>query len=321
MVYRYVPQQLACRCWIGAGVGVLLILLTLPPNALGQPASLSSLFERGQQTGANVELMRTVADRAGESGLSPEATTELLEPALALAERDLPSGPVLNKALEGLSKRVPPERMTSVLQQLRTRTEQAGQLVAAWLQQDEVRTMIGADADASPGRGRPDLIASVADAQQQKVPADAIKAFLNELPATTERRPVSLSDVSVAVGVLPDLPSNGESPAAARQLLVAALDAGYDPESMRQLPAAIEQAQRQTQRPTAAIAKGAAQAISWGTPADNVLRNLFRGAPPAGPPARTGEGNQGQNAPPDDPPENGPPDNPPGGGSGGDGGS
>jgi hypothetical protein len=221
---------------------------------------------------------------------------------------------VLNKALEGLSKRVPPARMSSVLQQLRARTEQAGQLVATWLQQDEVRTMIGADQDAPSARGQADLIASVADAQQQKVPAKAIEAFLNELPATTERRPVSLSDVSVAVGVLPDLPSNGESAPAAQQLLVAALDAGYDPESMRQLPAAIEQAQRQTQRPTAAIAKGAAQAISWGTPADNVLRNLFRGAPPAGPPAQTGRDDKGQNSPPDDPPGNGPPDDPPGGG-------
>jgi len=315
MVYRYVSYLSTPRFWIG--IGVLFTVLGMPPRALAQPASVSSLLERGQQTGANVELMRTVVDRANKAGLSSTATANLLDPAVALAERDLPSSPVLNKALEGLSKRVPPERMTSVLQQLRNGTEQAGHLVAAWLQQEEVRAMIGSDPDASSSRGRANLIASVADAQQQKVPAEAIEIFLNELPATTERRPVPLSDVSVAVGVLPDLPSNGESAPAAQQLLVAALDAGYDPESMRQLPAAIEQAQRQTQRPTEAIAKGAAQAISWGTPADNVLRNLFRGAPPAGTPAQTGQGKQGQNNPPDDPPGNGPPDDPPGGGSGG----
>ncbi len=314
MIHRYVLQRFLRRFW--TGVGLLFIVLALPSTSFGQPASVSSLLDRAEQTGADLELMRTVADRASTSGLSPAATAELLEPAVALAERDLPASPVLNKALEGLSKRVPPNRMSSVLQQLRSRTEQAGQLVSTWLQKDEVRAMVGTDQDAPSKRGRADLIASVADAQQQKVSPEAIEAFLNQLPATTERRPVSLSDVSVAVGVLPDLSSNGDSPAAAQQLLAAALDAGYDSESMRQLPAAIERAGRQTQRPTAAIAKGAAQAISWGTPADNVLRNLFRGVPAAGPPAQTGQGDQGQNGPPG----NGPPDDPPGGGSGGGGG-
>lgn len=299
-------------------IGVLVALLGMPSPAVAQPASVSSLLERGQQTGADVDLMRTVVDRANQAGLSAAATTRLLEPAVALAERGLPTSPVLNKALEGLSKRVPPERMTAVLQQLRTRTEQSGQLVGTWLQQDDVRAMIGAgDQQNLSERGRATLIASVADAQQQGVTPELIRAFLNELPATTDRRPVPLADVSVAVGVLPDLSSNGESVPAAQQLLAAALDAGYDSQSMRQLPAAIEQARRETQRPTAAIAKGAAQAISWGTPADNVLQNLFRGVPPAGPPGRAGQGRQGQNRPPDDPPGNGPPDDPPGGGNGG----
>lgn len=292
---------------------MLCTLLVVPPDALGQASSVSALLDRGEQAGANAELMRTVADRADKAGLSPTATADLLQPAVDLAERDLPTAPVLNKALEGLSKRVPPERMAPVLQQLRTRTEQAGQLVAAWVQREDTRALIGAEENI-PEPGRAELIASIADAQQQEVPAAAIETFLNDLPETTDRRPVPLSDVSVAVSILPDLSGDGESAQAAHQVLVAALDAGYDPESMRQLPGAIEQAQRETQQPAAAIAKGAAQAISWGTPADNVLRNLFRGVPPAGTPAQTGEGNQGQGNPPDDPPGNGPPDDPPGGG-------
>ena len=294
---------------------MLCTLLVVPPDALGQAASVSALLDRGQQAGANVELMRTVADRADKAGLSPAATADLLQPAVDLAERDLPTAPVLDKALEGLSKRVPPERMTPVLQQLRARTEQAGQLVAAWVQRDDARALIGTE-DNIPEHSRAELIASIADAQQQNVPPAAIETFLNELPETTDRRPVPLSDVSVAVSILPDLSSDGESAQAAHRVLVAALNAGYDPEAMRQLPGAIEQAQRETQQPAAAIAKGAAQAISWGTPADNVLRNLFRGAPPAGTPAQTGQGNQGQG----NSPENGPPDNPPGGGSGNGGG-
>ncbi|MFO8098993.1 MAG: hypothetical protein R6T83_05140 [Salinibacter sp.] len=312
MTYRYFLRPVLF--WIGIG---LLLTALLPFGAAAQDASVQPLLERGQEAGADADLMRTVARRAEAANLSSTATTDLLEPAVSLAEQDLPTRPVLNKALEGLSKNVPPERMRSVLQQLRTGTEQAGQLVSGWLQQEETRAMLETGEDPVSERGRAELIASVADAQQQKVSPETIESFLNELPGTTERRPVPLSNVSVAVGVLPDLTANGEVGSAARDVLVAALNAGYDAESMRQLPTAIEQARRETQQPAAAIAKGTAQAISWGTPAANVLRNLFRGAPPAGPPAHTGDGGQGQNGPPDDPPDNGPPDDPPGGGSGG----
>ncbi|MFP4227502.1 MAG: hypothetical protein ACLFTE_01590 [Salinivenus sp.] len=315
MAYRYLLQPMLSRI----GVGLLLAAL-LPYGAVAQEASVQSILDRGQEAGADVDLMRTVASRAEAANLSPAATAEILEPAVSLAEQDLPTRPVLNKALEGLSKNVPPDRMRSVLQQLHTSTEQAGQLVTGWLEKEDTRTMLGADEEPVSERGRSDLVASVADAQQQEVSAETIESFLNELPATTDRRPVPLPNVSVAVGVLPDLAGNGEVGPAAQDLLVAALNAGYDAESMRQLPTAIEQAERETQQPAAAIAKGTAQAISWGTPAANVLRNLFRGAPPAGPPTHTGEGGQGQNGPPDDPPDNDPPDNPPGGGGGGSGG-
>lgn len=323
-------------CWYSlfrftrpAWLGLLLAALLFPQGATGQSASVQSLLDTGIQAGADAELMRTVVERANQAGLSPTATADLLRPAVSLAERDLPTRPVLTKALEGLSKRVPPNRMMPVLTQLRSSTEQAGQLVSAWLQKKETQQFIGASEsngpEPSPSPGRSQLIASIADAQEQAVSAETVTAFLNGLPGTTERRPVPLSDVAVAVSVLPDLANDGAASQAAQDLLVAALDAGYDPESMRRLPAAIERAQRQTQRPVTAIAQGAAQAISWGTPAASVLQNLFRGAPAGGLPAQTGEDNLGSDGPPDnDPPGNGPPGNggppssPPGGsGNGG----
>jgi hypothetical protein len=176
----------------------------------------------------------------------------------------------------------------------------------------------------------------VAEARQQDLPLATVEEFLNALPETAQRRSVPLSAVSVAVSVMPDLPGIQNNPNVSHQLLTAALNAGYDAESLRRLPSALESAQRASQRPSATIAKGAAQAISKGTPATNVLRSLFQGSVPGGgPPSGVGNGPEGPPGqgkppgqggrppgagPPDDPgkgppedPGGGPPDNPPGG--------
>jgi hypothetical protein len=121
--------------------------------------------------------------------------------------------------------------------------------------------------------------------------------------------------------VLPDLPKNGATPESAQQLLTSALAAGYSPESLRQLPSALQSAHRKSDQPVDVLAQGTAQAIARGTPATQVLQRLFQGSfPGGGPPAGVGNGppenTPGGGKPPDTgPPENtGPPDNPPGGG-------
>lgn len=327
----------------GLRLGLLALSLALslvglgPDRAAAQPAQVQALLDQAEQAGADVAPMRTVAERATAAGLSSDATADLLRPAVDLARQDLPTGPVLNKALEGLAKRVPPARMMPVLQTLRGHTEQAGRTVSGWLGRDDVRTLVGASSDDAQPPGRAQLVTSIAEARQQGVSREAIDSFLDRLPAETSRRPVPLADVSTAVGVMPDVPSTRSSPQATHRLLTAALDAGYDASSLRRLPAALERAQRESQQPAVALAKGTAQAIAQGTPATRVLQNLFRGGPPGGgPPAGAGPpgngppgGNPPGKGPPDDPPSKGPPDDPPGkgppddppGGGGGAGGS
>jgi len=307
---------------------------------MGQPASVQALIERGQKAGIDAEFMRNVASRAEKAGLGAEQTAELLRPAVTLAEQDLPTGPLLNKALEGLAKRVPPSRMTPVLQQLQTHTEQAGGLVSTWLGRADVQRFVDG-AEKGPSAERSRIITNVTEAQQQDVPLKNVKQFLDGLPGAVTRSSVSLSQVATAVSVLPDLPGSQSNPAVTNQLLTAALDAGYDAEALRQLPAALESTQRTTQQPALAIARGTARAIAQGTPATSVLQSLFQGSmpgggPPAGvesgapgavpgqgkPPGRGGkppgaEPPGGGQGPPDDP-GGGPPDDPggdpPGGG-------
>lgn len=318
---------------------VLTLLLTGGPRlAVGQASDVQALLQRGRQAGADVDQMRTVAKRAREAGLSPDATASLLRPAVELAEQDLPTTPLLTKTLEGFAKHVPHARMQPVLRQVHNHTERGGQIVSQWAQRSEVRQFLGAT-DPPPDQGhqnvaRSRLIVAATEAQQQGISAEDIDAFLNNLPSAVERRPVSLSSVATAVSVLPDLPGSKNFPEASKQLLTAALDAGYSPESLRQLPSALQNARRESKQPTNALMQGAAQAIARGTPASDVLKNLFQGSlPGAGPSSGMGPGPPGNvpgagkppgrggkppgTGPPDEPPGGGPPDNPPGGGPGG----
>jgi len=303
--------------WLGAALLLVVLGVGVPHGATGQPADVQALFDRGSAAGVNVEQMRTVVERARRAGLSNDATASLLDPVVTLAENDLPAGPLLSKTLEGLAKQVPAARMQPVLQQYRRHTEQAGQLVGRWTQRAEVRQLLGADTapeDASQAsEGRTRLITVITEARQQGVSPTNIESFLSGLSEGVERRPVSMSEVAAAVNVLPDLPGNGASPEASTQLLTAALDAGYSPESLRQLPSALQSARQNSNRPIDALARGTAQAIARGTPATSVLQSLFQGTfPGGGPPAGVGNGPPGQGS--GKPPNSGGPDNPPGNG-------
>jgi len=286
---------------------------------------VQALLDRGRTASADVEKMNAVVERARRVGLNNEATASLLRPTVELAQQDLPTSHLLSKTLEGLAKNVPPGRMQPVLQQYRGHTERAGQLVGEWTQRAEVRKLLGTTEDAPDSdvqrRARTALITAAADAQQQDLPAANIEAFLDRLPSGVDRRPVSPDEVSTALSVLPDLPKNGATPESAQQLLTSALAAGYSPESLRQLPSALQSAHRKSDQPVDVLAQGTAQTIARGTPATQVLQRLFQGLfPGGGPPAGVGNGppenTPGGGKPPDTgPPENtGPPDNPPGGG-------
>lgn len=320
----------------GGALLLVAVLLGSTQAALGQESAVQSLIERGRQAGANVTQMQSVANRAREAGMGPNETTALLRPAVELAEMDLPSGPLLTKSLEGLAKNVPPSRMHPVLEELRTHTERAGKIVSQWTQEPATKKLLGlseTEVDRGPPEDRrTEMVTAITHAQQQGIPGETIKNFLDNLPSAVERRPISIGAVATAVGVLPDLPGSKSSSDAATKLLTAALDAGYSRESLQQLPAALRSAGRARQKPPGALVANAARAIAQGTPAASVLQGLFQGSLPGlGPPAGRGGGppgtvpgngkppGQGGKPPGKGPPGNtggGPPGNTGGGGSG-----
>lgn len=269
-----------------AAILALLLVLLLPATDVRAQSPVSSLIERAEQAGADADLMRTVASRAEKNGLDADATADLLRPTVALAEKKLPTTPLLNKTLEGLAKRVPADRMTPVLQQLQSHTQAAGTLVSKWQQQESTQQLL--DSKGGSTADRDQLIATIAEARQQDLPLKHIEQFLNALPDAVPDRSVSLADVGTAVSVMADLPGERTNPKGTRRLLTTALNAGYDAASLRQLPAALEQAQRTSNRPASALTRDAANAIAGGAPSDRMLRTLARGKVPGGPPSTMG---------------------------------
>lgn len=146
-----------------------------------------------------------------------------------------------------------------------------------------------------------------------------VENLLTDLPAETSRRPIRVQNLAAALRILPDLPAGLSGGGGSRQLLTAVLEAGYEPEDIRQFPAAIRSAVEETDRSPELLARGAANEVAQGRPAAEVLNGLFNGQVPGGPPAHIGN-TPPENAPPgqgqtpgeergERPPEvNGPPD-------------
>lgn len=300
------------------------LLLGPVVGAGAQPAAVDQLVAEGAQAGVNRALMEQVVRRAEQAGYTADQTAQLLRPAVGLAQERLPADGVLQKALEGLAKRVPPPRIQPVLQRIQTSTQQAGTLVSMWVQRSDVQAMMG-NGGASPldEAARGQLVRSVAQARMQNVPPDVAQQLLEALPARTQRRPIPPSDVAAAMQVLPELMGNGASPQTTIELLTSAVDAGYGPTNVRQLPTAVQAARQQSQRPMDVLVRNASRAIAQGTPAADVLSRLFDGGFPGGPPGDVGPPGSvpGQGKPPDTPPGQGkgPPNQ--GGGPPGQGGS
>jgi len=282
-----------------------------PVPVLAQPSTpVSEILRRGVDAGIDEGLMRSVAERARQTGTAPEATAEMLAPAVRLAEAGLPATPVLNKVLEGLAKRVPPARVQSVADRLAGHVQQVGPVVDTWLQREDVRA---ASAEVE-GKGRADIIVSAANARQQGLALDDVQLLLAELPGRARGRRLGPSNVAAAVRATAEMPRDDADPSGVREIVLAAVEAGYTADEIGQLPVALRQAQARANRPLPALARDARRAISRGTPASEVIGQLSRGRPPLPPPA-AGRGGSGQGPPPGQgkPPNTGPPDSPPGG--------
>lgn len=265
-----------------------------------------ALVERGVRAGADAELLTELRIRATEAGLDAEAVGSLLTPAVTLAERGLPSRMVARKALEGLAKRVPAERIVDLLDRLSARVGHAGAVVDPWLA-GESRASVAPATPAEGDRGvRETLIESAALALFHGAPETVIREVLDRVPAAVGGRPVGAVELGVGIEITPQLPLAERDPSLAAELVVGALGSGFDAAQMRELPAALEAAERRAQLPAEAVARGAMSQFRE-LPATDVLQNLFQGEFPGNvpfeiPPGLENAGRRGAPPPPPPPP-------------------
>ncbi len=264
-----------------AALLALLAMALLPVLAFAQ--SLDELVRRGVEAGADVDLLTELRARADGAGLDAAATVRLLAPGVELAERDLPSRAVLQKGLEGVSKGVPADRIAAVQARLRGAMERAAGLVDPWLERPGVRTRVaaGAGGEAEAGDGaRATVVEGVGLALAQGAPEEALRALLDRLPEGVARERIAALEVAVGAEVLADLPLATTRPGLAADVVASALEAGFGPAELRELPAAMQAAERRGDLPADAVARAAIGGMQADLPARDVLDGLFQGGFP-----------------------------------------
>lgn len=274
-------------------LAVLLLALAFPP-AHGQVASPDALIRAGEQAGAPVTLMREVASRAAAAGYSPADVAEILRPAVMAAQKDRPSTPLLNTALEGLSKGVPGGWLRATVQEQRSQLEASGAFVDAWLrsrgQSDRSRTE------------RHQLTESVAQARRQKVPTEDVEALWDTIrdrrlasgrsaPGGKDGAPygknvsaegpqASHSLLVTATDGYVSLRENGLSAGQARSVVSAGVQSDYNAAQLRALVGSVVRQTHKAVRP-GVLARSAIRSARRG-PAEAIPRRAFAAGPHPG---------------------------------------
>ena len=285
----------------------------------------TELLERGERAGIAEQRMMQIVERAENMNFDTEQISGLLEPAISLAESDLPYEFVLQKSMEGMAKRVPADNIRNVLVEFERGITRSAEIIDPWLEQEGIREAVetemrGRDLGEAMSHMRNNLIQSSAQALQQNVNEETLNSFLTEVTQITGQRGISVSSVASAMRVMADMPTAADHPGLSNRILVNAVKSGFSARQMQQLPSAMSSAQFFSQLPAEAVGRGVNEQMDRGIPGHQVLENLFRGNIQGGPPGFIppglnnipGRGNDGRRGPPGEPP-GGPPDDPPGG--------
>ncbi len=205
-----------------------------------------------------------------------ERIAELVE---AARGEGVPADPILDKALEGAAKRVPPDRVLAALSALHDRLRTASELI---------------------GPARPDASAVVAtsDALRRGVPPETIRRLATDRP----------DDLTVPMVVLGDLVDAGVPVDQAYVVLQDVLARGAAGDQLLAVPAAVRRLIREGRLPDQAVDAVRSALQKGGLPALGIPVGGV--GPPNGPPVPPGAGPPEGKGPPDEkgpPPGKGPP--------------
>ncbi len=274
---------------------VLSLSLFNPAHAQHEIADYRAVQEQAMAAGIDAERLETLIGRAQQRGVSPDQLQGMIGPAISLAEKDLPYQSVLQKTLEGMAKRVPAGSIRMVTENIAGGITRSAEVVDPWMARNEVAAMVaavrgGRETGVTMREYRRTFIEHASYAFQQNTEEQTVREFLDQslTPNVVERH--AIASVAAGLRALPEMPTTQENPGTSIRLLVRALDAGFTPGEMQQLPDAFRAAQFHSELPADRVARGLDRQLLENTPAAHILENLFQGNVGGGPPGFTPPG-------------------------------
>ena len=282
-------------------IAALLLIFAMP--LMAQAQSLSDLIEQARAAGIEQSQITELQNRAEARGISEADLMNIIRPAVAMAEQNLPHDMIFEKAFEGLSKRVPAPQIQPVLNSIAESSAEAARFVDPWVQRPEVGQMLNRAGDRmDENRFRNEMIKASAKGLTQNFDRDVLEQTLESVAASSAMQNARPTGIITAISILSDLPTAAQQPTETARMVLSALEGGFDASDLQKLPGAMNMAQRRAQLPAQAVAEGLRRQLEGGFPASQILQNLFNGeiggGPPGNVPPGMERGRQGRGGPP-----------------------
>lgn len=261
------------------------IIMSLPFSLFAQQNSFSILNQKATELGLDASYISKLQERAQANGISNDQLSQILEPAVALAEEDLPFDMILQKTSEGIAKGVPISMLSNVLEGLQVSTQNAVPIVNNWLQKPGVQNMANESGPESAQTFRNNMLKGTARALNQGFSENVLNGFLDELNDQDILSNISRNEVVTSLTILPDLPTSAENQQLSSELVIRSLKGGFDSTDLQRLPSAMKIAQSRGQIPAGNVVNGILDRIQSGSPASEILQGLFEGKIGSGPPS------------------------------------
>jgi len=264
-------------------VAMLALLLTIPVNIFAQE-TVDGLLDRAIASGVDQTRITEVRQRVQERGMSDQEFMSIIQPAIDMAEENLPYEMIFEKVLEGLSKGVSTQRMAPVLSAIHENASKSAQLVDRWMQRPEVGQFVERDEGRMQrDQFRNEMVKAGSKAMMQNIDEELLSETLNNVSEGNMDK-IKPSGLLAAINILSDLPNGTNSASENARLVLKALQSGFEAGDIQKLPAALNMAQRRSQLPAAAVGKGFMEQLERGFPSERILQNMFNGQVGGGPP-------------------------------------
>lgn len=281
--------------------GIILILF-LPTSIIAQD-SLSDLIGEARSVGIEQSKINALQERAAQRGISDAELIAIIRPAVSMAERNLPSEMIFDKAFEGLSKGVPFQQIEPMLGMIAENSMRVAGIVDPWIERAEIRGMLERGGYAgNQQKFRNEMIKAGSKTLRQNFSEEVFQETIHTIADQRGIEQRNPGTVVAAANILSDLPSAAENPTESARIILRALEGGFEASDLQNLPRAMNMAQRRSEIPAGAVLEGVSRQLQGGLPAEQILQNLFNGniggGPPGGTPPGLNRGDRDRRGPP-----------------------